>query len=356
MQPSLKENQYAYWFTQILFWGCFFGIAVLMTSVFGRISSSAVTVPLFVCGLSLLASHALRHIYKRHGQDLSFPKLLLHLIWILPLAALTVQIILYPILITFVNYMPSLVRGFVPYQWILFLGYVANTTILLAMWTVTYLMVSQYRHRQLAQTAYWQSQAQLRDTELQFLHSQINSHFLFNAINNLRALILEDPASAREGLSQLADILRAVLQADTRQKNTIAEELKLVTAYIALQSLQLEARLTVDWDVDEDCLKVAIPPLLIQTLVENAISHGIAQNPHGGTLSVNVHKSDAFVEINVRNPVGSHSVQKSGNGIGLINARKRLQSMFGADAKLLLQNHNGTMEATVSIPDEHSHR
>lgn len=356
MPPSSKENQRVYWFAQILFWGLFFVVAVLMTGVFGRISSSAVTVPLLVCSLSFLASHTLRHFYKRYGQNLSFPKLLMHLLWVLPGVALAVQVTLYPILITIVNYMPALVRGFVPYQWILFVSYVVNTTVMLAIWIVTYLMVSQYRHRQLAQTAYWQSQALLRNTELQFLHSQINSHFLFNAINNLRSLIREDPELAREGLSQLADILRAVLQAETRQQNTIGEELKLVAAYIALQSLQLETRLKVEWVIEDDCMDAAIPPLLIQTLVENAISHGIAQIPNGGLLSVNVHRSGSSIEICVRNPVGTNPATQAGNGIGLSNAQKRLHSLFEAKARLSLHNNNGTMEATVSIPNEHSHR
>ena len=345
-----------YWLGQCLFWGGSAGLSLAMTGIFGSVKSAAVTVPVLLACLCLPASHGLRLLYKRYAQQLSLTRVLLHALWLLPTTALIVQILMYLILTAVVTTLPALVNGFLAYQWPYFFAYVANTTMLLTLWAAIYLMLTQFRRRQQAQTAYWQSQIQLRDTELQFLHSQINSHFLFNAINNLRALIREDPERARDGLSQLAEMLRAVLQSESRDQISIGKELKLVQAYLALESLQLESRLQIDWQIDERCLDTSIPPLLIQTLVENAVTHGIARRPDGGLLRIIVSQVDSAIRITVSNPASNtnnymaDSNRRSGNGIGLVNARKRLHALFGTSASLQLQAHDGIMMARVSIP------
>ncbi len=338
-----------YWIAQGLFWGTMAAISISATATWGTVYSSAVTIPILLCCLSLLATHALRLGYHRYGQSLSLPALILVLIIALPVTALLIQSFLFVLFAAVVERLPVLFNGFVAYRWSYFLAYVGNTTMLLGLWTALYLMVSQFRRRQQTQAAYWQTQAQLRDAELQFLHSQINSHFLFNAINNLRSLIREDPEAARDGLAQLADTLRAVLQAESQTQISVGEELELVRAYVALESLQLESRLQVQWSVDDNCLAAPIPPLLIQTLVENAISHGIACRPEGGVLGIKCMCDDSGLTIRVTNPTGSGAATRKGSGIGLSNARRRLDSLFGNRARLKLQEENNQMVVTVHI-------
>src|SRR5690606_35913235 len=124
---------------------------------------------------------------------------------------------------------------------------------------------------------FWQNEIRLRELELQFLRSQINSHFLFNALNNIRALILEDTSAARQALSDLATLLRGLMQSEHKQTVPLREELEWVQGYLALESLQFEQRLQFDLDIDSTLLDASLPPMLLQTLVENAIKHGIAR-------------------------------------------------------------------------------
>jgi sensor histidine kinase YesM len=338
-----------YWIAQGLFWGTMAAISIAATATWGTVYSSAVTIPILLCSLCLLATHALRLGYHRYGQGLSLPGLILVLIIALPVTALLIQSFLFVLFSVVVERLPVLFNGFVAYRWSYFLAYVGNTTVLLGLWTALYLMVSQFRRRQQTQAAYWQTQAQLRDAELQFLHSQINSHFLFNAINNLRSLIREDPEAARDGLTQLADTLRAVLQAGSQSQISVGKELELVRAYLALERLQLESRLQVEWTVDDNCLESMIPPLLIQTLVENAISHGIACRPDGGLLEIFGLCDNAGLTIRVTNPVAESPATRQGSGIGLSNARRRLESLFGDRAQFNLQEDNNKMIVTVLI-------
>lgn len=339
----------AYWVAQCVFWGFMFLISVVITAVWGTVTSAAVTVPLAVCVVSMIASHLLRSLYRRYEDTLSLSVFIAAAAAVVPLAALLVQGVIFLLFAVVVDRLSGLFNGFVAYQWSHFLAYVANTTMLLGLWAALYSLVSQYRRRRQTQAAYWRAQTQLRDTELRFLHSQINSHFLFNAISNLRALIREDPEAARAGLAQLADILRGVLQAGSHEDISISEEIELVRAYIALEALQLESRLSVEWAINENCFDARIPPLLIQTLVENAISHGIACRPKGGLLEIACIRNDSGVMIQVCNPLGSGPATRDGGGIGLVNARRRLASLSGR-AELTLHKENSKMVATAYIP------
>ncbi|MAO40028.1 MAG: hypothetical protein CMK70_07355 [Pseudohongiella sp.] len=338
-----------YWISQLLFWSLMAAVNIAATATWGVVVSSAVTIPLLLCCLGLVATHLLRRAFLRYGQQLTMPVLILVLVAALPLTALMIQIGMFVILTLAVPRLPTLFEGFVPYQWSYFAAYVANTTMLLGLWTAIYLMISQFRRRQQTELVFWQTEARLQEAKLQFLHSQINSHFLFNAINNLRALIREDPEASRDGLAKLADILRAVLQAESNSLIRVEDELELVRAYLALESLQLESRLEVSWHIDNNCLDVMIPPLVIQTLVENAISHGIACRPDGGLLTIAATCQAGDMTLRVSNPKAVSTGTRRGSGIGLENARQRLSSVFGKRAQLTFHDEDNQITVEVII-------
>jgi LytS/YehU family sensor histidine kinase len=225
-----------------------------------------------------------------------------------------------------------------------------NYAIMLTLWSAIYLLRSEFNRRRYAEISHWQLQVQLKENELQFLRSQINSHFLFNAINNLRALINEDAERARAGLADLSVLLRGLLQNDGAQLVSLREEMEWVRGYLALESLQFEDRLHLDIQVDESLLTAKLPPLIIQTLVENAIKHGIAARRAGGTLQIRIKRigSDHW-QINVVNPLPEFQPSHQGNKIGLHNARERLGMAFGEAAQLDLHIAN-EVTASVSMP------
>ncbi len=126
----------------------------------------------------------------------------------------------------------------------------------------------------------------LQSAELKLLKSQLNPHFLFNSLNSVRALIAEDPSRARDAVTQLAGLLRYTLRSDHEELVTLERELKTVGDYLALESLRLGDRMRVELDIAAGAQEVRIPVMLLQTVVENAIKHGIAELPGGGVLRI----------------------------------------------------------------------
>jgi LytS/YehU family sensor histidine kinase len=209
---------------------------------------------------------------------------------------------------------------------------------------------AEFTKRRNSEIAHWQLQAQLKDNELQFLRSQINSHFLFNAINNLRTLITEDAEAARKGMASLSILLRGLLQNDAQQLVSLRDELEWVQGYLYLESLQFEDRLTTVLDIDESLLTAKLPPLIMQTLVENAIKHGIAARRQGGELRICIQRLSAlrwFIEV--QNPLPEFSPSHTGNKIGLKNTRERLHMAFGEKATLDL-TFSTQVTARVELP------
>ncbi|MEX1033814.1 MAG: histidine kinase [Cellvibrionaceae bacterium] len=346
--PDLRLDQ-QYWLVQLLFWSLFLFFNLFMAVLFPPVQAISITVPTLLSTFLLFATHGLHRLYQHRAASWPLYKVLGNTVWILPLCALLAQLAMFFVITGLQRYLPTATAGMTPYKVGWFALYALNTTVILVIWSTVYLLFVHYRRSRQVETAYWRSQALLHDTELQFLHSQINSHFLFNAMNNLRALIREDPELARERLTQLASLLRAVLQANNKDRISLQEELALVEAYLALESLQYERRLRVIWSVDEQVKAIGIPPMLVQTLVENSVRHGIAQVPGGGDIEIEAKLLDEEVVIRIRNPVNAAS-QAGGQGIGLKNARRRLSALFRDKASLRLSQDNNTMTAELRLP------
>ena len=126
----------------------------------------------------------------------------------------------------------------------------------------------------------------VKDAELRALKSQINPHFIFNSLNSVRALIDEDPSRARQAVTQLANMLRYSLQSGSKQTVSFEDELTVVNDYLALEQVRHEERLRLRLDVGPETLRRALPPMLLQTLVENAVKYGIAPRTKGGEIAI----------------------------------------------------------------------
>ncbi len=194
-------------------------------------------------------------------------------------------------------------------------------------------------------------QLALREAELRALEAQINPHFLFNCLNSIRALVVENPSVAQDMITRFASILRYNLHRDLNHTVPLAAEVEVVSDYLALEAVRLEDRLRVQVAIAPEAGKVLIPPMLLQTLVENALKHGIAARPEGGDLLVRAAiEGDALV-IEVVN-TGRLSEPKPGSTqVGLANARERLRILYGDRASLELRNRDGCrVAATALIP------
>lgn len=203
-------------------------------------------------------------------------------------------------------------------------------------WIALYIGITSVRDRHVAELRQSELTRALQSAELRLLKSQLNPHFLFNSLNSVRALIAEDPSRARDAVTQLAGLLRYTLRSDHEELVTLERELKTVGDYLALESLRFGDRMRVELDIAAGAQDIHVPVMLLQTVVENAIKHGIAELPGGGVLRVAATVGDNALHVEVRNPRPANPPPRGQQGSGLYNAAERLRLLFGSRAMLEL--------------------
>lgn len=343
-------NSKKYWLFQSGFWGGYWLLNMVFVAAWGYKSSIMAIIFSILSLLMFTFSHGLHFVYKQYFHQKPILHISLQLLWLLPGASVLIQFLLFGIIYLIITSNPETAQGIQPASTGSFIGYSMNTCIMLVLWCLAYLLRAEWVKRRNTERHYWQNQIQLREMELHFLRSQINSHFLFNALNNIRSLILEDTQAARQGLSDLATLLRGLMQIESKPKVSLRDELEWVKGYLALETLQFEQRLQYEFTIAPELLDAELPPLLLQTLVENAIKHGVARRKSGGTIYIRaITQTNNRWQLQVENPVAELPADHQGNGIGLKNTRDRLSAAFGDNAQLNLHIAN-TVIVTVEMP------
>jgi signal transduction histidine kinase len=211
------------------------------------------------------------------------------------------------------------------------------------------LVTSEVRRReQLAADA----RRQLLEARLRTLTAQIEPHFLMNTLANLRYLIKTDGRAAATMLDHLADFLQGALERSRSIDSTLAQELALVESYLAIMKIRMGDRLRFTTNVPAALLELPFPPLLLQTLVENAITHGIEPSGTNGVVSIEARRESEAIVLSVTDDgVGIADGMAASQGLGLRNTRERLETFFGKRASLDVSPRlpSGTI-AAISIP------
>ncbi|HJU46140.1 MAG TPA: histidine kinase [Chitinophagaceae bacterium] len=193
-------------------------------------------------------------------------------------------------------------------------------------------------------------EALVKEQELKTIKSHINPHFIFNALNSVRALIDENPGRAREAITALSSILRSSMRAEKQETVPFQKELKIVKDYLALENIRFEDRLKVEYDIDEETLMQPVPPMMLQTLVENAVKHGISKQVAGGVVRIISRFRDQCHELVIEN-TGRLDNTVNTDGFGLSGSRSRLQLLFGEKAGFSIREVNGSMvEVKIQLP------
>jgi two-component system LytT family sensor kinase len=191
----------------------------------------------------------------------------------------------------------------------------------------------------------------VKELELKTIKSHINPHFIFNALNSIRALVDENPERARTAITELSNILRSSMQAEKLETVPFERELNIVKDYLALEHIRFEDRLQIEYDIDEDTLDQPVPPMMLQTLVENAIKHGIGKQKSGGLVRVISDYRDNHHELIVQNTGQLNGNGTNEDGFGINSTRNRLKLLFGGKATFSIENTNNDMvEAKVKMP------
>lgn len=225
-------------------------------------------------------------------------------------------------------------------------------TTLGCMHAFAYFVEAKEREAQTARLA-----AQVAEARLGALRMQLHPHFLFNSLNAITVLVRDrDTVAAARMLDLLSDVLRQVLRSDQAHEVSLADELRFLERYLAIEQVRFSDRLAVRFDVDDALLDAAVPEFLLQPLVENALRHGIAQRADAGTVEVSARRDgDTLILRVMDNGPGPDAGRRdeNGNGLGLANMRERLTTLYGARAQLDLRGcptpEGGTL-ATVTIP------
>jgi two-component system, LytTR family, sensor kinase len=217
-------------------------------------------------------------------------------------------------------------------------------------WSAIYFMyhyISKSRRQQLDTL---RLESLVKELELQTIKSHINPHFIFNSLNSIRALVDENPQRARKAVTELSNILRSSMQAEKLEMVPFEKELLIVKDYLALENMRFEDRLKVEYDIDNDTLTRSVPPMMLQTLVENAIKHGISKQINGGVVKVISDFTGDYHELMVQN-TGQLNGKINSDGFGLSSTYNRLSLLYGDKAKFDIKQINGSLvQARVLIP------
>jgi two-component system LytT family sensor kinase len=338
MRTSLTaDHPRLYWTLQLAGWSLWDLSGIALVSIFGQFSWLLALIETIVAGTFLLLSHGLRLYVRRHGwAQLPLLRLLPRLV-----AAIAVVVVVGLVIVGLVTvgilllWFPKEMGGGFP--WIQYVGYAINLSFALGLWSAIYFGLHYFDHYRSAEVDRWKLAATAREAEMRTLQAQLNPHFLFNGLNNIRALVMEDPGRARAMMTHLAELLRYAMQRNGAEQVPLATELEIVENYLELEAMQLEERLHYALDVVPDALSILLPPMTLQLLVENAVKHGLAPRPAGGHLSLSAQFDEAGTGlcIAVRN-TGTYQPRPGHPVLGVRNVQERLALLFGPAAQFAI--------------------
>ena len=229
---------------------------------------------------------------------------------------------------------------------------VVSWTILYLIWSLLYFLFHFVNNYKKAEIKNLKWQAAKNEIELNKLKSQLNPHFIFNSMNSIRALIHENPILAKEAITQLSNVLRNSLLMGKQKLIPFGDEMKLVNDYLGLEKTRYEERLTIVRNIEKKTDFFLLPPLMIQTLVENGIKHGTSKLPNGGMIEIESFIENKQLKVIIYNSGTYDENHISDTGFGLVNTIQRLKLLYGDTASFEIKNENGKVKTTLVIPRE----
>lgn len=229
-----------------------------------------------------------------------------------------------------------------------FLFGVSRSIILFLLWCGFYFafVIAEKSRAQEILNLKWE--ASKNEIELKNLRAQLNPHFLFNSLNSIRALVELNPSQAKTSITQLSNLLRQSINLGRMRVIPLSDELNLVKTYLDLEQVRFEEHLFANFDIQSEALTCEIPPLLIQTVVENAIKHGIARSVGGGTITITAQLDNDLLTVKVAN-TGQLIETKDEAGIGIKNSKKRLYILYGKKATFKISQEDDQVVVNIKI-------
>jgi two-component system, LytTR family, sensor kinase len=335
-----------YWFCQIFGWGLCAALSIYVS--FNNYGIESIASDLFFTFLGILSTHLLRKYYLLpKWNQLNMEQLLGKLIptSFLLSALLSICYLLFLNIFDF-----EVLRNTGPF----YLSTFFSTYVFIAFWLVIYYIIHFIVNNRRLVIERLQMENDVKSLEIKNIKNNLQPHFIFNALNSIRALVDEDPQSARQSITQLSNILRSSIQVEKNETVPFRKELEIVHDYLSLEGIRYEERLQKKFVIDEQTLDLPFPPMMLQTLVENAIKHGIAAHEDGGVIEVVSKIEDDKHCIYIRNTgeyaPGSSQAETS-DGFGLVSTQSRLNFIYGKDSKIAIKNlPDKIVEVKIILP------
>ncbi len=340
-----------YWLLQIIGWGGIALVNIFFASLSPRgIASVQVWAFVVLALFYIFSTHFLRYIVKTFDWfKLEIPQLLFHSI--LAMLALSFVNVVAQILI---NIAFSTLNPEEDFKILVILVNLFVAFLFYAMWFMLYFLF----HFLDNYNTSLKYEAKINQIRLNHLKSQLNPHFIFNALNSVRALVDEDPTKAKSAITRISNILRFSLMMDKKQTIEFADELNTVKDYLALESIRFEERLQVVYQIEDESYGYKIPPMMLQTIVENAIKHGISNLVKGGLIEIKCREGlddDLYIQVKNSGQLNTPPSLKtnSDGGHGLSNTVQRLKLIYGDRASFRIFNSGNQFVITeIKIPKQ----
>jgi two-component system, LytTR family, sensor kinase len=335
-----------YWICQISGWLFY----VLFNSLFFKLQNAFnVNVAISQC-LMFFFGITVSHIYRNTIVKFGWVKI--RTIYLIP--RVIVATVVFATIMDYAQYGIELgldIAGAKHQDFVTIAGNILNLAFVLFFWSLVYFSFHYIENYKKAEIENLKWEASINEIELNKLKSQLNPHFMFNAMNSIRALVDENPGKSKEAITQLSNILRNTLQMGKNKVIPFEEELKIVNDYLGLEAIRYEERLKANVTIDPESKQFGVPPLMIQTLVENGIKHGISKLTAGGILEIKTQVMNDQLRILIWNSGQIIESAETESGFGIKNTLQRLHLLYGSAASMKIKNENShTVLTELIIP------
>lgn len=346
MHDFIKDRNKLYWLLQLLGWGLYILFNIFVSVSYEGYDWRRLLLFLYIGLMGIGFTHVFRVIIKsRHWIQLSLKELIPRVVLSNIFTAFVIVTITFSILFA------SDIYKWETFRFIVFAMNMFNFSVILLLWSFIYFAIHYFENYKTSEIERLIWEAAVKDFELKTLKSQLNPHFMFNALNSIRALVEENPERAKISITQLSNIFRYSLGIERTETVPLDDEMKAVQDYLSLEKVRYEERLNYKISISPDTKNIEIPPMMIQTLTENGIKHGISKYTEGGIIEIETKRDDNKLYIQIKNNgnVREEDIINS-KGYGISNTKQRLNLLYGDKASFKIKNENGFVVTEIIIP------
>lgn len=329
---------------QAIGWGVFALLNIYISFLTNELNLAVTVINICISIAGIIISHAYRNYIIRHNWFVRSTEYLLKSVLLSCIIMSTLLMLVYIILLIIV-----LKQAIYLYQFDVLGGAWISVFVLFGIWNAFYfswIYVEKNRNNLIERL---QLETHMKDLEIKTMKANLQPHFIFNALNSIRALVDEDPQLAREAITKMSNILRSTI-AKQEEMDTLDNELKLVEDYLALEKIRFEERLQFSQQIAPETRQIQIPTMMLQTLIENSVKHGISMLSAGGIIEVASYLNEGFLCIEVKNSGSLQIKNEHSLGFGIATTRERLLLLYKKQAHFNIFEKDGYVFVHIKIP------